>query len=450
MGPRIKPRSKHKFSLEMIDVQKNDSFGSMLEEQFAIVKKGMDDGVYKTAKDISEAKINDTIEKLVKERFGLSIKLIISRVGNGSIIIMPVSDHHIFIHDLLKNSDVVRNHNKLAKIQNENTGMINLSTAKVGGMFSKYTHNLYLDLSNLFNYYKLTPGQVTAIMLHELGHAFTYYEYSNRLESTNQVLQTVFEELTSKKANKNITYVYKELAKYDIKEKDIDAIVNSQNEIIMGTRLFMVAVGIYKSQLSIGKYDETASEQSADQFAARFGYGGELGIALGKIYGDNTPEHNSAIRANINIAVTLLIGFWLLILAVTVLTLSAFGVFVSVYFSAFVIIMFMFSGTANRDMTYDNVIDRYKRIRQELINQLKDIDLLPKDTRTIIESIQSVDEIIKDAKPYRHIFQILSDLLVPSNAAAKSDIEMQQLLENLANNDLFLKSAELNLIAARK
>jgi lipid A disaccharide synthetase len=77
---------------------------------------------------------------------------------------------------------------------------------------------------------------------------------------------------------------------------------------------------------------------------------------------------------------------------------------------------------------------------------LKRMDLDKKMLANIVEDIYAVDEIINNTYQYSTIFNKLSNLVFTSNRNANNSIKEQQLLESLASNDLFIKSAELKTI----
>ena len=119
---------------------------------------------------------------------------------------------------------------KLIKKAKDAVGTVDLANAKVGGIFSEYQHTLWLDVVGNLTVLKLSVPEITAILLHELGHAFTYYELSDRLESTNQVLANLSREVRGGNNDEKRHFILKELAgRFDVKEQDFDDILNEKN-----------------------------------------------------------------------------------------------------------------------------------------------------------------------------------------------------------------------------
>jgi hypothetical protein len=120
-------------------------------------------------------------------------------------------------------------------------------------------------------------------------------------------------------------------------------------------------------------------------------------------------------------------------------------------FNAAVSVMIMYfmmrlTGEDTRDYTFDDLKVRYKRIRQQCLEQLKDSSLLADTIKTLITDIKHIDDIILQATDYKPVCAALSNLIFPANRNSKRAIEQQQLIEDLAHNDLFLKSAELKTL----
>ena len=65
----------------------------------------------------------------------------------------------------------------------------------------------------------------------------------------------------------------------------------------------------------------------------------------------------------------------------------------------------------------------------------------------MLENIYAIDEAIKSTSVVRTLPAIISNFIFSGARQAVSSIKEQQLLEVLASNDLFVKSAELRLKA---
>ncbi len=444
------PRARRKFTafaLETIDYQ-SIVFGKRLEAIFAEIKIDVDRGV--SNKELAKSPKIEELVKLVSDTTGITIAPDLDSWNVAAIMIMPIAYNNPMIrHDLL-HADGLIDYIKKAKYKPGETGNIDLKNAKVSGIFSKYKHTLYINFNILYKQCQLSPGELTGIFLHELGHAFTWYEVAANTEHTNMVLQSICSELFSKKKNKDIGYIYRELTTtFNMSEKEVDSLINSQNETIMGMKLF-TAVGFYmRSQVSKSRYWETTSEQMADQFATRFGYGRELLTGLDKLmkevstgdYRDGTTIFSMLFETVVYLtaiatSAAIMAGF-----------VSGIVVFYFIYSVFMSLLMGLSTSEAYKDMTYDGIKDRYVRIRNEAIGFLKDATISNEDKATVIESVKIMDNIMQSAKEHKVLASYIFNW-TKANRALKEDREYQQLLETLANNDLFLKSAELDVALA--
>jgi hypothetical protein len=276
-------------------------------------------------------------------------------------------------------------------------GSVDLSEGKVFGIFTTYEHLLHLNLNTFFVTYSLTAEEVVAVILHEIGHAFTWYEYSNRLASTNQLLSNLQHDTESNVTDlKTRTYIFKDVGRIlDLSDKEVNELSNTLDNTILGARLFKLYVKEIKSLRDHVKYDETSSEMLADNYAVRQGYAKPLVMALDKFYKYLPEKNNFALLAILT--AEFMIDFIIipaLIIANLIMT-PALGIFLAIYFT----IYFFATGNINfRDMTYDMLRDRYNRIRIAQIGYLKNMDL-PKDTVSdIIASLDDIGAVMNDTK----------------------------------------------------
>jgi hypothetical protein len=451
-------------SIETISVQ-NDNFGSKLEEIISEIKtkseEVIDENLIKNnnlgeihmhVNSIIKANdIDEKISQLIFDRFGLKVELHCDEITHGAVMTFPVTDHNVLLDDYLRGHDFYKKQIKIQKLKDKDIGTIDLVNAKVGGIFSQYKHPLFISFGlNLF-IEKLTPGEVTAIILHELGHAFTYYEYSDRIMTVNQVLANIAEELEKDTSKRDYTYIYNQLKdKLEVDSKDIDRILESKDPSIISGILFTAVSNKIIKESKVGKYEETASEQLADQFAARFGYGRQLVLGLDKLMQKYSPERNKFVR--FYLIFRQILGVFVLI--TTIITILNAGLLHGALLLLFKLAMLLsitlsivLSGDYTRDMTYDDLLFRYRRIRLDIIQQLKNKYYTEENSQKLIQDIKDIDSVMVLVKPFFGLYRPLMNILLPINYKAKKEIQYQQMVEFLASNDLFLKAAELKSIA---
>jgi hypothetical protein len=430
----------------MIDYQDN-KFGIHLETILTSLQTKIQNNTYRANKDIRDSQEVDELKKAIYKRLGIKVKLVTNSILAAVLPFYPAS-HHIFLNEFWRG----RAHNelpdqvKLIKEAEKSVGYVNLDKAQLGGVFSEYENTLYMNFYDLFITYKLTVPETVAVMLHELGHIFYACEYSDRMNTTNQVLAEVTKTLSSKDREKKLNYIFKNLQSinHDITEADVEQIVNG-NKIVAGYAFFKVVMGSVASQMKESKYDETSFEQSADNFAARFQYGKPLVTGLDKLMiAGFSPEKLHDVRVFSGIMNSILLVYMLVGFIGTIVA----GLFpLTLLLGFFIYVIFNMSGEKNKDYTYDELRIRYSRIRNEYVGMLKKLDLtdgdIKRQVKDALDSILIIDNIINDTQQYKTIFNILGNLFFTANRNAQNAIKEQQLLESLAFNDLFIKSAQL-------
>lgn len=433
-----------RLSMEMIDPQ-TDDFGKKLNGLISTITNEILDGGYRSPNDVEGCDEVEKIEKLVSDRLGLSIKMSVS-ASLACCLPFYVNKNHIFLNQYLRGNFTLTDQQKLINKMSGKSGTVDISKAKVSGIYSEYVSPMEINFYALVKDYNMTADEITAVMIHELGHLFSACEYADRLESTNQILADVAKVLLSDNRTKKFNYVYQELKSVndEISEKDVDDLVNG-NKVVMGMKFASVAGAVVKSQMRDSKYDDTAFEQISDNFASRFGYGKELIRALDRL-NKLAPERNGKMYVGLQLLSTLIaIAKIAAILAMFNFGMAGLGLFYTFLFAT----IFISKGDAHRDMTYDDLKDRYIRIRQDLVAQIKKFENTFKDKsrlQEIVDALSEMDDVIKSTRNFTLLETRLSNLLISSNRRSHANIIQQQQLEELANNELFVHAAQLQTI----
>lgn len=439
-------KPKNHIAMEVIDFQ-NNSFGIELETLVVSLVDKIKNNIYKKDTDVFNSDEVDHLVKVIFNRTGIRVTFYTNR-SIAAILPFYSNIHNILLDKFSRGFVFVEDQEKILNKSNNKKGYVDLAKAKVGGIFSEYENHLFINFKELSVTYGLTSSEIVAVILHELGHAFYVCEYADRLESNNQVLVNVANEILNKKKEKNLTYIYSELKKVNKKvtEEQVDKLVHG-NRIIAGYTWFKLIIEVAGldnlTQMKNDKYDETSFEQLADNFAARFNYGRQLMTGLDKLHSTEfSYEKNRSwiIFAELRSFITYFGG--------AALTIGLFSISIpaSLFMCMIVFLMLFTDGENFKDYTYDELKIRYKRSRHQYVEMLKRMDLDKKIAANIIEDIYALDEIINNTYQYSTLFNKLSNLLFSTNRNAINSIKEQQLLEDLVHNDLFIKSAQLKTI----
>ncbi|MGI9211350.1 MAG: hypothetical protein ACR2HF_02660 [Methylococcaceae bacterium] len=450
------------FSMETINFQYDDT-GKRMEAIFSelvefVKRKYQETGKCdKTIKILERTQFSKELSEFCMNRFGLRIMFDFSNTSGGPFVEpMAINASHVFIDDFWRGEAIDDWEYKITKELIDRKGTIDLKEAKVTGIFSYRQHRLAMNIVDLVINFNATVPQLVAVCLHEIGHIFTWYEYSDRLTSTNQILANLATEIRTENRPEKREYWFRELSDKTNKPlQEFEDVVHEKNRTILGFKLAQIYLEHVCSQMPNEAYDRTASEQIADNFAARFGYGRYIVEFLQIMHEANgSPETSRIMRIFVFLQEVLFLvliaaSIFILITGLVALIVTNFIGAVAMIFYLFAMCMMVVgAGDSYRDMTYDDLKIRYKRVRQQLIQQLKDTQLSDGTVHTLIEQIKQIDKVDKRATEYGGLLNTISNILFKSNRDAHYEIRIQQLIEDLAHNDLYMKSAQLRLTAS--
>ncbi len=432
------------FSTESIRTQFDD-IGPRIEKVVSQIIEKINNKEIKTAKGFNKHELIQSLEKMIFDRFKLKVH-VITHLASAAIIPFYSNKNHIFLHEMFRGNLNIKDQNKLLKEFDQKKGSVNLEKATVDGIFSQYDHPLYLNFHELVEKLNLSAPEITAAILHELGHAFYACYYSDRTDRTNQVLAGIIRYNASDEKG-DIEYIYREISKISqsIQKEDIDKILNGPRTVA-SVSFFKIVTEVVKSQTVNDSYNESAFEQRADNFASRFGYGKQLVLTLEKIHADSFDK-NLNKRIMVQIGYMLPTAIYFAAFAVSALSFSFLGVLGMILYGFFLNIFIQLPREDNRVFTYDDLKIRYLRIRQDIIDQLKEIKEDKEVVKQMLESIYLIDEAVKTTAILRVLPSVISNFIFSNARQTVKSINHQQLLEALASSDLFVKSAELRLKA---
>ena len=429
-------------SLETIDFQK-DNFGGDIEALVTVLLDEVKSGT--SASQLMKSQTLRDLEVLIKKRLGLSVS-IITNSDLASVLPFYSNKNHIFINKYWRGNFDIKDQTKFLKENVSRQGTVDLAKAKVGGIFAEYKVTVNINFHALSESIQLTPAEISGVILHELGHAFGICEYSDRLESINIALSNIAFSVINKK-EKDLKYVYRELKSVNDKvtEADVEELF-SENRVVAGAKWFNVIIGTVRSNLGNDAYDRTGFEYLADSFVTRFGYGKQTVVALDKLHRFMCDPAKSAglnqtlqVFALLDFIMLLAIIIWILCASITLIPLAAYFCFI---FGLF----FFASGDGVRDMTYDDLKQRYIRVRNNIIERLKSKEIQGEEAKVLLDDIDMIDAMIKETYDTRTVWNKLSNIVFKTNRQASKSIQEQQLLEELASNSIFVQAAKFNYI----
>lgn len=398
---------------ESINFQKETRLFKELTLAFEELKQ------FKGEYDESPAAIR--LSDIVKHNTGLSIDFSIDDY-DPCVEIPAVNKNNILINSFIRN--YISSADGLKMIKNSEDvvrGKVNIVTAQVSGVFADFRTKIHLP-KKMFSTATYTPEEIAAITIHEIGHIFTYYEYIARTVTTNQVLAGLSKALdgsgTIEERESILINVKKSMNLTEMDEKEL---AKSNNKKVAEVVVVTAVTKKSESEIGANVCDFSTWEYLSDEFAARQGAGRHLVTALDKLY-----------RGHWNISFRSTPAFiaWEAFKLLALLALPG------------IAIMFMAMDGAG-DGTYDLPGARIKRVRNQIIEHLKDKDI-DKDTHERLQAdLLEMDAILAEINDRRQFVGVIWDAVSPSSRKARNQKILQQELEDIAMNDLFAKSAAL-------
>jgi hypothetical protein len=403
---------------------------------------------YKTPKDIRNSNLEKVFNKIVKDNTRLKVSLSFfsnDGIDNSPYVLLPELKGDHVMHrgegaGLLSNDSLTDLVKGIAKFKGES--WISFKDSKVNGVYSECETRIVIQSKFILNN-GLTAGELTAVTLHELGHVFTYFEYFDRQNTCNEVLASLslnFSKASTPEEKKSLINLATDtLGIIDFNadryknEKEITKIALA---LIRGTTRERM-----KSTSNTFFYDSTSCEQLADQFCTRHGYGRELGSALDRC-GFIFTNQSKIIRDLYYYKSASSFAFSLIVLTGGILLGNPFLIFV---YSFVGLSEFLLSKTSFRSSSYDSDIVRIKRIKEDVINIIKNKKVNDKDIPELLKQISYLDKLIEIIPKDNSLLTTISNFLTNSFSQA-NELKLNRYLEELAASDLFIAVARLHHI----
>lgn len=376
------------------------------------------------------------VQNSIREHTNLQVDLKTSDFGMGaSVIPWDINPNNPLYANVMNHFSRSRVVKKNMKKHSEQVGWVDRKNSKVEGVYKDIETKIYID--GLHRNLEFKPEEVAAVVLHEVGHLFTYCEQMTQTVMRNLTLTVAANEVTNngdyQERAKLIDTISKEMNYDNIDVKDL---AESTDASAVSAVLIREADRKTRSSSNSYTYDITAWESGADQFAVRHGAGKALATALGRM-SRTEQQLKSALLLHRGIMVaclTFLAGIKSAVI-ITGITLVGIPILMAIIWVRFI-------GDPNMD-AYDPTRQRFKRIRQETLSALKDANLSKEDYRQILDQLDTIEEIEKsyiDARPA--IVSIATNLIGSYSKEYKQRV-LQKDLEELVNSKAYQAAALL-------
>ncbi|RLE47482.1 hypothetical protein DRJ25_02310, partial [Candidatus Woesearchaeota archaeon] len=356
---------------------------------------------------------------------------------------------------------VHNNRNILRDFKNGNDFKIDLKNAKISGMNkSKHKNIVFIEFGrDMFGTtitgLDLTPEEMTAVYLHEIGHLFTYFESLKRTIASNTLLLDNFNNRTNKDELIDIKYKkeyvddYKEL--FTLNGFSLSAIkqflangfmtISSSFGLLDSSFGMMVLSDIATKDMRLGsvKTFMTDSEVVADDFSTRLGMGKELVSGLDRLI--TYKIHNKAfvmLPMVVGLTKAIIVG---LAFSGRLDSIGKVGLILMLnlkyIFLAYSLSM-VYRLIAGQYFPYEKLPERFDSIARTLISTLRESDLSKSEIKEILDTISEVKATQKEINDLGYGSLLLS-MFIPTPNMGKNitlDGKIIDNLDKLINNDL--------------
>lgn len=423
-----------RFGLEAIFFQTDNSLGMDIESAIDDIKGA---GNSPTSSLLNRSNLSKAVSKStgLKTTFELFADEGRQIYNNAAVLVPDVDRNNAVLHRYRQEWATSKDGVSLLKKKPVAIGGIDLAKGKVTGAFTELSATIYVSINFLTKDSMVTTRELTAIILHEIGHYLTYLETLGRMARTNYVLFNASKELletNDRERQYKILDVVEDTM--NIKVRDRDMVLASKSAAAITTVLISEEVRAMRSELGYCLYDYRGFEQLADQYATRMGYGKDIVTGLDKIF----RMYGSAAYYNrITFALVELLKVSGLIVLI--------GTFFIIPNPAIIIIALQILCTNPHLNEYDTPKRRFEVIRNELNKKLKMVtDKM--DKIATLESIEVVDKILADMNDHYTFYQWVWKTVYPWGWGEVKSVELQKALEDLANNPLYAASAKLSVL----
>lgn len=380
------------------------------------------------------AKYCTRTDQCIYKHTGISTNSLLWKKGENTVVIVPTLTRGNVLNRKDFNKFLEKNFkaDNLSFYNLEKKGWINPAESRVGGAFSEINFKIYNGEMFLLGK-AFTPEEAAAVILHEVGHAYTFLQFIADTVVVNTVLQRTYQELTNANADKKVKLILTRAADdMALGGREWLETVEEDTDKEVAFKVLVSAVQIEPRKMDNKRFfSMNACEELADIFATRHGAGRALVSMRAKfIY---QPVKSHGIMTGIGLTI---LGLGLALLVPQAIFLALVGAVKTSVDSA------QASGAVDIASFKQDV----KKIRNQFVEKLKLSGLPKEEIKEAIESIDVVDKIIQDYRG-NEIDQATAvkffDMFRRGKMDARASREYTDKLESLASNDLFIRAAQL-------
>lgn len=321
---------------------------------------------------------------------------------------------------------------------------VDLEKAQVTGEFTKVPFTMLIPEKVFTGRY--TAEEVTAGILHEIGHAFFTLATIGEYTWLNYYLTDGMEVLLGKKPNKYrvdlLNYDYLENQITDQKQRE--KLIADPSEKNLRRAILEVCHKQPRNHMTnqVTRGAIKRDEQLADVFAMRMGFSRHLATFIDKISREGPAGKRYARKRGMFVTMEIVKLLKNIIVGTlgAVFTIHTLGL--SGIFALFYIIGNSIDGDFDKD--YDNPTERIVKMRREVVTQIKDAGTSPTEKLALDEDLKVIDQLLDKRNQFESVWESLGYMIAPRARREKHRLKHEELLESLLANDLFVQANRFN------
>ena len=396
----------------------------------------------RTGKEADASKARKDMIKYLKDTTGMKLDITFDTDMAPCTLPFHINPDTILGHKTLKDFYVEESNATMKRLKEvKNRSHIDLDKGRVSGIFSEYETPIYMGYYALRSL-RMTPREIAAILAHEVGHCLVAYEMAFRAVRTNQILAAASKAAAGGDKGQ-YEYVLKTAEEVlDLKSGMFDEIKETKDQKTVMTVIMGKAERKTHDDSLMGNttYDITTFEALADNYAARLGLGKELVTGLEKLYREfGAAEFSSGAR----IAATMLDIYSVVSMIGAVIVMGSNPIMGALYLGLNMLGLYARLDGRDHNNVYDKLTIRFKRVKEQIIQYLKDKSLPAADVKRSLESVAHIEKTIAQISEYKGFLPAIFNMVDPASRAVNSARDIQQNLEAMVANDMYLKAAAL-------
>jgi len=393
-------------------------------------------GAMRRQKRVELDHLKDTkIEDVIKKHTGMKIRFSVS--SEDEIYSYPpfLDRNHPLLHHWGRNISTNSEAEEALGTNPVIVGKVDFEKGRVSGVYSEIEYRIFLPGDFLSQGSPLTAAQVTAIVLHELGHGFHAFALMGYTLTTSFVIQQAVAGLLNEKSTDRKYEIMMGMEKqpgFRISDKDALMTCKTKEEII--AVVITDSVLENKSEFGAPVTDSRSLEIMADKYVSVHGRGRDLATAIDTLV--NRGFNYDNVYKPIHWVINLYIAQRGILLTTLVI------LFVDVAFVMyFLLIALVLRGRWTS--VGDSTKERYGNIKNDIVFSLRNEK--DKDRRAmLLADLDAVDELEKKTNDNRFWIGVMMDNIFPALRGRTKSKDVQRSVERLMQNSLFESKERLD------